>query len=172
MSKEKVYPNCAQYADELMKHVLELYDKKYETQVLTTGEGASYERIVQLRTRYKGGASKWSSKLSGLDRAATIKMRVNGPNLATEVGQAEWLDKAAVAGFATFVALGVLLIPVGIGIWRQSSMLKELETEVDRFLAGCASKSAESTVPASCPKCGNKLKDGDKFCGSCGAGLV
>ena len=68
-----------------------------------------------------------------MDTAATVVMKVVGDDLDVTFGGAKWLDKAAVAGVGLLGSLGLLLVPAGIGAWRQRQLLEDLERAVDDF---------------------------------------
>jgi hypothetical protein len=60
-------------------------------------------------------------------------MRVIGDDLEVELGGAKWMDKAAVAGVGVIASIGLLLVPAGIGAWKQHQLLEDLQQTMDRF---------------------------------------
>jgi hypothetical protein len=74
----------------------------------------------------------------------------------------EWLDKAAIAGIATFITLGVLVIPASVGAWKQKKLLQEMREEIDAFFRN------EATVPK-CPECNAENAMAAKFRNACGS---
>ncbi|MFQ5846087.1 MAG: hypothetical protein ACE5IQ_00260 [Candidatus Methylomirabilales bacterium] len=134
MSESRFYPASAHRMGELAEHLREKYALAgYEVQVLHVTE-RDRGLIFQMRQKYNADWKKAASQLTGLDTAATVTIRSDGEGLSVEVGGGKWLDKAAVAGFATFVTLGVLIIPAGIGAWKQRRLLSDLVVEIDNFI--------------------------------------
>ena len=134
MSESRFYPGSAHRMRDVNEHLRQKYETAgYEVQVLKTMEGDSQGVIFQMRQKYDADWKRTASRLTGLDTAATVTMKTEGDGLGVEVGGGKWLDKAAVAGFATFVTLGVLIVPAGIGAWKQQQLLGELVTEIDNF---------------------------------------
>ena len=132
MSETRYYPNCGSYLPALVRFLEEKYSREgYDVQVLEESETAT--RTFQMRQRYDQGWIKTVSSLAGLDTAATLVMRVAGEDLEVQFGGAKWLDKAAVAGVGLLASLGVLLVPAGIGAWKQHKLLERLERSVDDF---------------------------------------
>jgi hypothetical protein len=116
----------------LSRHLSEKYDQEgYDVQVLEEPDGKSC--TFQMRRRYTEGWIKTASTLAGLDTAATVVMRVVNEDLELELGGAKWLDKAAVAGVGVLASIGLLLVPAGIGAWKQRQLLEDLQYTVDRF---------------------------------------
>ncbi len=134
MSESRFYPGCANRMGELAEHLRGKYERAgYDIQVLQLTE-RDRGVIFQMRQKYDADWKKTASRLTGLDTAATVTIRAEGDSLGVEVGGGKWLDKAAVAGFATFVTLGMLIIPAGIGAWKQRQLLDELVMEIDNFI--------------------------------------
>ena len=133
-AKGRFYPGWASRTEELCDHLRRTFEPEgYEVQVVTVEGGG---RIFQMRT---GHASKWKkvlSEVTGLANAVTVTMKPEGDGLTVTVGGGKWLEKAAVAGFATFVALGVLLIPAGIGMWKQKKLLTTVSSEIEDYVRG------------------------------------
>jgi hypothetical protein len=126
------YPGWGKRAQELCDLLAARYGpEEYEMQTLTVDEDG---RVFQMRT---GHSAKWKrvlSQVAGLENAVTVTMKPEGDGLGVTVGGGKWLEKAAVAGFATFVALGALIIPVGIGMWKQKKLLKSVADVIDRHV--------------------------------------
>ena len=131
MSETRFYPSCGAYLPALVRHLQERFEREYEVQVLE--ESGGLRRTFQMRRRYKEGWIRTASSLAGLDTAATVLMRVIGDDLEVELGGAKWMDKAAVAGVGVIASIGLLLVPAGIGAWKQHQLLEDLQQTMDRF---------------------------------------
>jgi hypothetical protein len=132
VSETRYYPECGAYLPALSRYLSERFDGEgYDVQVLE--ESGGLRRTFQMRKRYREGWIKMASSIAGLDTAATVVMRVIGEDLEAEFGGAKWLDKAAVAGVGVVASVGLLLIPAGIGAWKQHQLLEDLQEAVDRF---------------------------------------
>lgn len=130
MSKTRFYPGCASYLPALARFLEQRFSREgYEVQVLEDHDG----RTFQMRKRYREGWIKTVSTIAGLDTAATVAMRTIGDDLDVQFGGAKWLDKAAVAGVGLFASLGLLLVPAGIGAYKQHELFEDLTTAVDNF---------------------------------------
>ena len=79
------------------------------------------------------------STLVGLDTAATAQFSADEDALRIEVGGGKWLEKAAVAGVG-YVAFPALLIPAGIGVWKQKKLFDELQNEIRYYIENETSK--------------------------------
>lgn len=166
MSDTRFYPGCADSMEELAQHLRRKHELAgYEVQILRLTEQNETGVIVQMREKYDAEWKKTASQLTGLDTAATVAMRTERGGLTVEIGGGKWIDKAAVAGFATFVTLGALLIPAGIGAWKQRQLLIELGTEAESFIR----QNAKSSLR--CPACGAENRPAAKFCNECGKAL-
>ena len=134
MSETRYYPNCGPYLPALSRHLSERFDQEgYDVQVIEEPEATSPTMTFQMRKRYNEGWIKTVSTYTGLDTAATLLLRVVGEDLEVQFGGAKWIDKAAVAGVGVLASLGVLLIPAGIGAWKQRQLLEDLQQAVDDF---------------------------------------
>jgi len=51
------------------------------------------------------------------------------------MGAGRWADKAVVGGIATFVTLGILLVPVSIGTWQQAKMPERIFGYITEYLS-------------------------------------
>ena len=69
-----------------------------------------------------------------MSTALNIIFRQAGSTVNVEIGGGKWIDKAVVGAFATFVALGVLIIPVAIGTWEQVKMPQRIFRHIAEFL--------------------------------------
>ncbi len=125
--------------------------------LLTGGE----EKGALFQMRPTGGAWQTFKEWTGMGIAATVTMKTVGAALEIEVGGGKWLDKAAIAGIATFVTLGVLVIPASVGAWKQKKLLQEMRDEINAFFR------KEATVPK-CPDCDVENAAEAKFCNACG----
>lgn len=175
MSNKRFYPGAAYLLDEVLEHLKQKYGDRYEVQLLKTSEDPPKGHVFQMRKHYASETSSTLHKLTGLDQAATAKFRIAGDSLDVEVGGGKWLDKAAVAGFAAFVAFGLLLIPAGIGAYQQYQLIEEMSAEIDGFMASRGIKAGiapeEKPAPTQCPGCGADIKPEMKFCPYCGRPL-
>jgi hypothetical protein len=130
MAQTRFYPGCASYLPALSRFLEQRFGREgYEVQLLEDHDGRSF----QMRKRYREGWIKTVSTLTGLDTAATVAMRMIGDDLDVTFGGAKWLDKAAVAGVGLFASLGLLLVPAGIGAYKQHELIEDLTTAVDNF---------------------------------------
>ena len=130
MAQTRFYPGCASYLPALSRFLEQRFSREgYEVQLLEDHDG----RTFQMRKRYREGWVKTVSALTGLDTAATVGMRIVGEDLDVQLGGAKWLDKAVVAGVGLFASLGLLLIPAGIGAYKQHELLEDLTAAVDNF---------------------------------------
>jgi hypothetical protein len=132
VSEKRYYPGCGSYLPALSRHLTERFEREgYDVQEFDEPEGSG--RTFQMRKRYREGWIKTASTLAGLDTAATVVMRVFGEDLELEFGGAKWLDKAAVAGVGVLASVGLLLVPAGIGAWKQHQLLEDLQQAVESF---------------------------------------
>jgi len=132
VSETRYYPKCGAYLPALSHYLSERFEGQgYDVQILE--EAGGLRRTFQMRKRYREGWIRTASTLAGLDTAATVVMRVLGEDLELELGGAKWLDKAAVAGVGVLASVGLLLIPAGIGAWKQHQLLEQVQSAVDRF---------------------------------------
>ena len=75
----------------------------------------------------------WYKKVLGLDVAATVKLRVEGNDLVSEIGGAPWMDKAAGFGIGVFVFWPVLLT-AGWGAYLQRVLFKRIDETLKTHL--------------------------------------
>jgi len=73
-------------------------------------------------------------KAIGMSTALNIVFRQVENTVNVEIGGGRWADKAVVAGIATFVTLGVLIIPASIGTWQQAKMPERIFRHIAEFL--------------------------------------
>ena len=176
MAIRNFYPHTAEHLEELIKYLQLKYSKTgFEVQTLKTKEEELKGYIFQVRKSYRTELGEIASKVTGLDIAATAKIKQVNDSLDVEIGGGKWLDKAAVAGFAAFVAFSILIIPAGIGAAKQHLMLKELTEDIDRFLKSPARSGKQDHGNESkqelCPGCGSPITSGMKYCPNCGRKL-
>jgi hypothetical protein len=176
MATRNFYPRSAEHLEELIKYLELKYSKTgFEVQTLKAKEDELKGYIFQVRKSYRSELGEIASKVTGLDIAATAKIKQVDDSLDVEVGGGKWLDKAAVAGFAAFVAFSILIIPAGIGAAKQHLMLKELVEDIDRFLKAPARSGRkdqkEDDRKELCPGCGRPVSSDMKFCSNCGRKL-
>lgn len=177
MAIRNFYPHSAEHLEELIKYLELKYSKTgFEVQTLKAKEDKLKGYIFQVRKSYRTELGEIASKVTGLDIAATAKIKQVDDSLDVEVGGGKWLDKAAVAGFAAFVAFSILIIPAGIGAAKQHLMLKELTEDIDRFLKAPARSGnkdqQENNKQELCPGCGRPVTPDMKFCSNCGRKLA
>lgn len=135
MERKKFYADKAHLLEGLMDHLEKRYTREgYEVQSFRSREADEQGYIFQARKRYGSDFESTASKLIGLDTAATTKIRQIKDSLDIEVGGGKWLDKAAVAGFAAFVAFPLLIVPAGLGAYNQYKLIEEISREIDIFL--------------------------------------
>jgi len=106
------------------------------TQNWLTGEGFRCQKLMI----EDGGTliqiekiGEWR-KFVGMSTALNIIFRQIGNTVNVEIGGGRWADKAVVAGIATFVTLGVLIIPASIGTWQQAKMPERIFRHIAEFL--------------------------------------
>lgn len=132
MSETRLYPKCGSYLPALSRYLQERFEGEgYDVQLLE--EAGGLRRTFQMRKRYSESWIKTASSLAGLDTAATVLMRVIGDDLEVELGGAKWMDKAAVAGVGVLASIGLLLVPAGIGAWKQHQLLEDLQESIEKF---------------------------------------
>ena len=106
------------------------------TQSWLTGEGF---RCQKLKTE-DGGTLIQIEKIGdwrefvGMSTALNIIFRQYGNTVSVEIGGGMWVDKAVVAGIATFVTMGALIVPASIGAWQQANMPKRIFRYIADFL--------------------------------------
>lgn len=122
----------------------------YLTQLLTIpGEAEGRGGVVlQIKEGYSEPWQETLSTVAGLDTAATVTLRREGEALHAEVGGGKWLDKAAVAGVATVISAGLLLLPAGIGAVKQGRLLKDLMLDLDRYVRTAQAGGSPTEAPA------------------------
>lgn len=107
--------------------------KKMDVQLLNYGQ----QILVQARE------NKTWKKATGMDKATTVKLTMNGPTLSVEVGSGKWMDKAAGIGVGMFI-FWPILIPVAIGTLQQ----KQLPEQILWYIQDYMSKNAGPAVTA------------------------
>ena len=73
-------------------------------------------------------------KVVGMSTALNIIFRQVENTVNVEICGGRWADKAVVAGIATFVTLGALIIPASIGTWQQAKMPERIFRHIVEFL--------------------------------------
>ena len=67
--------------------------------------------------------SSWIRNATGTSYAVQIVARDVYPGtIRVSAGWGKWIDKVLVGGFATFIALGVLIVPVIVGTIKQKNL--------------------------------------------------
>lgn len=155
MSEIRYFPAWAPRGLELIRHLEARYKNQgYDVQVLELrepGADAPPATVLQVRERYQEDWQKTLSTVTGLDTAATVTAKAQGDALEVEVGGGKWLDKATVAGAAAFLSAGILLVPAGIGAFKQRRLLLELTEEVEAYVRGRSAEPAPSETPTEDP---------------------
>jgi hypothetical protein len=132
VGETRYYPSGGPYVTALSRYLTERFEQAgYDVQILE--EESGQRRTFQMRKRYGEGWVRTASSLAGLDTAATVVMRTSGDDLELQFGGAKWLDKAAVAGAGVLTSFGLLLVPAGIGAWKQRQLLEDLQHAADEF---------------------------------------
>jgi hypothetical protein len=148
----------------------------FETQILAApGGGVTVQarKADTLRT------------VTGTSAALSVMLSPQGENLLVQMGSAQWADKAVVS------AVGILLfwpalIPATYGFWKQKQLPQQTFQFIDQYLATGGKVPIAPTAfgPAAapmaqppkaenrCPSCGQPVREGAKFCDSCGASLA
>ena len=105
-----------------------LESEGFEVQEVLTENG---ERGLQARK------SSWLRRCSGTSYALQLIVKeAPGCRFELQAGWGEWLAKGAVVLFATFIALGVLIIPALVGIVNQKNLPEKcLEAVSERIKA-------------------------------------
>jgi hypothetical protein len=129
--------------DDLARRLVSfLESKKLEAQILEGGA----TRTVQART------ATWR-KAVGMSSAITVVLRLEGEDLAVEIGRAKWGDKAA-AGAAGMLVLWPLAITAAVGAFREGQLPKETLRFISGSLGTGPSRStgiASSSAPTATP---------------------
>ncbi|MBN2379881.1 hypothetical protein JXM67_08790 [candidate division WOR-3 bacterium] len=135
MKRKRFYPGKAHAVEELVDYLEQEYAQKgFEVQTLEARDERSKGYIFQARKGYSCELAEVASKVTGLDLAVTAKIRKVADSLDVEVGGGKWLDKAVVAGFGLFVAFSVLIIPAGIGAYKQHRLIVNMDEDIDSYL--------------------------------------
>ncbi len=106
------------------------------TQNWLTGEGFRCQKLMI----ENGGTLIQIEKIGewrqfiGMSTALNIIFRQYGNTVSVEIGGGKWADKAVVAGIATFVTMGALIVPASIGAWQQANMPKRIFRYIAEFL--------------------------------------
>jgi len=162
MSEKRLYPKCAELSRDLAKYLSAKYEAEgFETQILSVEREGDEGRVFQMRPKDSAGA--WFKKWTGMEKAATVKMKSVGDALEVEVGGGKWLDKAAALG-VSMIVLWPLTITALIGTFGQRSLLKQVLDDVDAFFRQGA------TVPK-CPECEAEISVGARYCSECGKAI-
>jgi hypothetical protein len=130
--KGRRYANAARHIDEVSTFVKNLLEgDKLQAQVIADGA----DRIVQGRDRPQESWVKFMKKGLGLERAATVKLEVKGQDLAIEVGEGKWSDKA-VGGALGMLVFWPAAFTAGWGVYKQRDLFGRIERDVAAFLSG------------------------------------
>lgn len=114
---------------------------RYEALIMSTQSWLTCEgfRCQRLRTEDDGTLVQveklggWRIAV-GMSTALNIIFRQVENTVNVEIGGGRWADKAVVAGVATFVTLGALIIPAAIGTWQQAKMPERIFRHIAEFL--------------------------------------
>ena len=123
------------------------------------------DKYMQIR---KGGLRL----VVGMSQALTVHIHKNG-GTTVSLGQARWLDKAAVetVGFLVFLPL---MVPGVIGIYQQHELPGKIWKVIDDYAASKGvSEVVETHLQAiHCPHCGVMNGSDASFCSACGTSLL
>ena len=108
-------------------------------------------------------------KLTSLDKACTVSMKLDGTKMDIKIGQGKWVDKAAGAAIGWFLFAPILLT-AAYGAYQQSQLPKQVNEFIQIYL-GAVPAGFESSVKKSCfcPNCGESLIGSEVFCPKCGS---
>lgn len=174
MAQTRFYPNSAIYAESLGRYLSKKYSgRKYQVQLIEVSSAQENGYIFQVKRKYAGNLGRILYKISGLDLAGTVKIQVHQNDLNVEAGGGRWIDKAAVAGFAAFIAFGVLIIPAGWGAFKQKKLITDLINNVDNYFKEKSTSdfTQDSSDNNLCNSCRSRIKPGMVYCGNCGVKL-
>jgi|SRR5579875_91466 hypothetical protein len=159
--KQKIYPQGLD-VDALTKKLEETFRAQgYDVQSFEK-DGDKY---VQIK---KGGLRT----IVGMSQALTVHMHRNGATTTISLGQARWVDKAAVEaiGFLVFLPL---MIPGAVGIYEEHQLPGKIWRVIDDFASSQGMSHSEERIieAVHCPNCGVTNSSEAKFCSACGAAL-
>ena len=109
-------------ADELHQYFM---SQTYQTQILDQGPAL----MVQGRKE-----ETWRTLL-GMSYAATIVIEPSEGGFKVSVGGGKWVDKAAIAAFGMFVALGFTVLTAGYGATQQKALENNLWGLIERHVS-------------------------------------
>jgi zinc-ribbon domain len=108
----------------------------------------------------------------GMSQALTVQIHKDTLGTKVALGQARWVDKAAVeaVGFLLFLPL---MIPGAVGIYEQHKLPGKIWQTIDAYASSLGQISTnERTVEAvHCPHCGVLNAPDTQFCSACGSAL-
>lgn len=114
-------------------------------------------------------------KVSGMDKALTVTLKIEGNILAMQTGEGQWVTHAAAKAVGWFV-FWPLLVTGAIGSYTQHQLPKEIDLFVSNYINTTKNQAyefsdiAEQAVSSQfCPNCGKKLLQESNFCDGCGS---
>ncbi|GHO42519.1 zinc ribbon domain-containing protein [Ktedonospora formicarum] len=142
--------------------------------------GMQDQVAVQMR---KGGELE---ALVGLQAALTVTLQKVQGGVAANIGQQQWIDKAAVGAIGVFF-LWPLMVTAGAGLIRQAGLETQIFNAVDIAVQRQGgrpyspphystrpygqSRPSRQAVPMQCPHCQAQNDEGDAYCSYCGKSL-
>jgi hypothetical protein len=180
MPDQRIYPAGNLNLQDLTGALMAWFrGQSYEAQTFQAPEGAM---VVQAR---KSGG--WRT-LVGMSAALNVTLKQQADVLIVELSAAQWTDKAVVGAVGALVFFP-LLVPAAYGAWQQQQLPSQVYRFIDQYVAMGGQSSAQ-VVPnanvepfqipgvaaqaqpeAHCPVCDTAVRQGAKFCDSCGAKL-
>jgi hypothetical protein len=122
------------------------------------------DKYVQIK---KGGLRT----VVGMSQALTVHIHRDGGTVVS-LGQARWVDKAAVeaVGFLVFLPL---MVPGAVGIYEEARLPGKIWKVIDDYAAsqGAVHSEERNVQAVHCPDCGVMNSSDAKFCSACGAPL-
>ena len=136
MERRKVISGAAYQQESCADYMVQLFAaEEYQVQKLQFEENGTQGVLVQIRNTSSGfwtQAKRWT----GLEVCAMLKLVKTGDDLELSVEAGKWLDKAALAAFGMFVAVGALAITSAVGAVKQKKLLDKVFIDSLGFFSG------------------------------------
>lgn len=136
MERKKVLKGAAYQQESCADYIVRLFSADdYQVQKLRFDDEGTTGTLVQVKNTTSGfwsTAKKWT----GLEVCAMLKLVQQGDDLELSVEAGKWLDKAALAAFGMFVAVGGLAITSAIGAVKQKKLLDKVFIDALGFFSG------------------------------------